>query len=86
MPAVSSASPGSGLTERSRHTVRNPKARLIPTASALASLAAIDAYMAAMLYTIDARSKVRDGKDMGESAVRENGGGKGRWYPMDKLI
>jgi hypothetical protein len=52
---------------------------LIPVASDLVSAAAIDAYTAAMLNKTDARSKVRDGSDIGASGVKENGGGKGRW-------
>lgn len=52
---------------------------MIPVASDLVSAAAIDAYTAAMLNSTDARSKVRDGREIGASGVREYGGGKGRW-------
>ena len=57
---------------------KKPSARFMPAASALASLAAIEAYTEAILYRTAARSKVNDGKLIGASGVRENGGGKGR--------
>lgn len=60
-------------------TVRKLRARLIPAASLLASAAAIEAYTAAMLKSTALRSNVKEGSDIGESGVREYGGGKGRW-------
>lgn len=59
-------------------TDRKPSARLIPATSALASDAAIEAYMAAILYNTAALSKVKEGRLIGESGVSENGGGNGR--------
>lgn len=42
----------------------------MPSASALRSAAAIEAYTAAVLYSTLARSKVIDGKEMEDSPVK----------------
>jgi hypothetical protein len=60
-------------------TVRKLKALLMPAASLRVSAAAIEAYTAAILKSTALRSKVKEGNEIGESGVREYGGGKGKW-------
>lgn len=57
--------------KRAGHTDKYPRALLIPSASALRSDAAIDAYSAATLNSTLARSYVREGSAMLDSPVNE---------------
>ena len=76
----------SSLLFKGRHTVRKPRARLIPSASALLSAAAMEAYKAATLYSTHIRSNSKEGRPIGASGTSEYGSGKGKWYENDSEI